>query len=555
MRPRKRKPLLSEQLNGWLIPLVGIGLLTISLLSVYEVYQTSTKSVTERLERELTMLDTSVKAIALTYPEANKAREQAVKRTKNQQLADLAQDDYEAAFETFRTKDQVFPAIALTNTEQTTVRRDLNTKTVTTVTHGDRFILAKAIQELDTIVFLSVDRDQLIGPAKALAFELGTLSLAVLFFVSLLIRFRIKQQLAPLSVLSLKIEEAHAKRNYRPLSLKTTTFEVEQLVFQYNQLMNQITSLTDELGNTSNQLKQMQPEFMSQLSATEESVTAISEVATSLTTHSREVESVVEETDQLLHTSSLALERMNQSLQESQRTLVQFQSEIVQEETILDALKIRTQTLHTSSDVVLRSLHSTREKNDSMNHSIQQIQRVAEATRRLSLNALIEASRAGEAGRGFAIVAKEVELLSLDVTHLIRSINQANDELTASVTTMEGDLSQMTTHINDTFQQLGQATDGMTQLFSGSSRIEEALRHVELERHAVNTVNPAVASHLKTIQHTLLTLQTYGKTLGDQMNVNIARQEQLKRHGDTMHQQVQLLERAIDASDHTLTRR
>ncbi|WP_214851176.1 methyl-accepting chemotaxis protein [Exiguobacterium sp. s193] len=547
MRPRKRKRLLSEQLNGWLIPLVGIGLLTISLLSVYEVYQTSTKSVTERLERELTMFDTSVKAIALTYPEASKARDQAVKRTKNQQLADLAQDDYEAAFETFRTKNQVFPTVTLTQTEQKAVRHDLKTKTVTTVMHGDRFILAKSIQELDTIVFLSVDRQQLIGPAKALALELGTLSLAVLFFVSLLIRFRIKQQLAPLSVLSLKIEEAHAKRNYRPLSLKTNTFEVEQLVLQYNQLMDQITSLTGELGNTSNQLKRMQPEFMTQLAATEESVTAIAEVATSLNAHSREVESVVEETDQLLQTSSVSLERMNHSLQESQRTLAQFQSEIVQEQTILDALKTGTRTLHMSSDVVLQSLHTTSEKSDSMNHSIEQIQRVAEATRRLSLNALIEASRAGEAGRGFAIVAKEVELLSLDVTHLIRSINQANDELTASVMAMEDDLRKMTAHINDTFQQLGQATDGLTALITGSARIEEALRHVESERHAVNTVNPAVVSHLETIQHTLLTLHTYGGTLHTQMNVNIERQEQLKRHGDRIHEQVRLLERTIDA--------
>jgi methyl-accepting chemotaxis protein len=87
-----------------------------------------------------------------------------------------------------------------------------------------------------------------------------------------------------------------------------------------------------------------------------------------------------------------------------------------------------------------------------METSISHIQRVAEETRRLSLNELIEATRAGEAGRGFTVVAKEVERLAIDIRTSTDHIRQVNQTWTAGLTQVEQALSQMTERFLSTSQ-------------------------------------------------------------------------------------------------------
>lgn len=58
------------------------------------------------------------------------------------------------------------------------------------------------------------------------------------------------------------------------------------------------------------------------------------------------------------------------------------------------------------------------------NQKIEEIERVTQRTRILALNALIEAQRAGEAGRGFAIVAQEVRGISDEVREIAGSLKR-----------------------------------------------------------------------------------------------------------------------------------
>ncbi len=144
----------------------------------------------------------------------------------------------------------------------------------------------------------------------------------------------------------------------------------------------------------------------------------------------------------------------------------------------------------------LKSFHAT---TSQMNTITDMINNVADQTALLSLNASIEAARAGTAGKGFAVVASEISALAGQTSEATNDINKLIGDVISQLGTMTTNIEYLLEKGNEESQCAAETSGSFDQI---SSSVDEIRSRAEQMNNAIRNLaraNEEIVNSIQTI--------------------------------------------------------
>ncbi|WP_233879334.1 methyl-accepting chemotaxis protein [Virgibacillus halodenitrificans] len=232
-----------------------------------------------------------------------------------------------------------------------------------------------------------------------------------------------------------------------------------------------MTSQSEELTQSATEVKEGSEQVaitMQELaSGAENQANSASELSTSMQTFTEQVEDANEKGKMIENSSGMVME----ITKEGNDLMV---SSMLQMEKIDQIVKEAVQ-----------KVSGLDEQTQEISKLVAVIKAIADQTNLLALNAAIEAARAGEHGKGFAVVADEVRKLAeqvassvTDITNIVESIQNESSIVTDSLESGYQEVKQGTNQIQETGERFNRIEDAVNDVVSSIKGVSDNLAKI-----------------------------------------------------------------------------
>ena len=297
-----------------------------------------------------------------------------------------------------------------------------------------------------------------------------------------------------------------------------------------------VLSNQDELGKLASDLETMRLEIVSIFSAVQSTALELSDASMSINQAAAKIATHTGETEGFTQQVSTAVNELNGTVQEvASGASNAADSAQVADEAAQKGINMMDKTTSSLNDLsqevehVAEAMDKLEQDTASVGAVLDVIKGIAEQTNLLALNAAIEAARAGEQGRGFAVVADEVRALAQrtqesteEIQQIIETVQngasaavkamssskektQNTVELATSASTTINEITQSVGSIRDQNTQIATAAEEQSYAAGEISKNVDSMASLAKEAHSTAQESTAIANQL---DHTAAGLKT-----------------------------------------------
>ncbi|MDX9714913.1 MAG: methyl-accepting chemotaxis protein [Dissulfurispiraceae bacterium] len=166
----------------------------------------------------------------------------------------------------------------------------------------------------------------------------------------------------------------------------------------------------------------------------------------------------------------------------------------VVEKSVIESRAI-VETVNTSTQV----MQSLGEKSKQIGDIINVINDIADQTNLLALNAAIEAARAGEQGRGFAVVADEVRKLAERTSTATSEISQMIGAIQGEVESAVNSMSHTNEKVNVGLQYSVEAGDQLQNIVNSVGSLQNLVQQIATATEEMSTTSESISSDIQSV--------------------------------------------------------
>jgi len=263
---------------------------------------------------------------------------------------------------------------------------------------------------------------------------------------------------------------------------------------------------TDEVGQLAGAFQTMIRSLRETISHVGEASAAVASAANEISSSTEQMAAGAQEQTSQAHEVASAVEEMTKTIIENSKnagdtaeTAKQARQTAetggrVVEETVAGMKRI--------AEVVNRSAETVEtlgKSSDQIGEIIGVIDDIADQTNLLALNAAIEAARAGEQGRGFAVVADEVRKLAERTTKATKEIATMIKQIQAETSGAVASMEEGTKQVNDGIALADKAGESLREIVGSIGRVTEMISQIAAANEQQSSASEQISKNVEAI--------------------------------------------------------